>query len=240
MLRQSDDLSECAPDRQQRRILATAATRADDANPSRCRHTARRGDLTPDPCRRLHAAPGTVCTLANRLGHPDATIVPQAGLAQRTIPWLTLRSSATRPPMQSQDLRRIAAPLARRLAMDADAAQIADAVVALWQEVDAALAPVVGRRGVAVLLVRSVHVASAAHPWMAALVEDSRPALDPAALQSLLARQSSAEAAAGGSAVLRTVHELLTSLVGPSLSERLLRTVGARPSDTPPTHDTSP
>jgi len=47
--------------------------------------------------------------------------------------------------------------------------------------------------------------------------------MDPAALKSMLAQRSSDEAAAGGSAFFQTFHDLLASLVGPSLTERFRR-----------------
>ena len=39
---------------------------------------------------------------------------------------------------------------------------------------------------------------------------------------------------------LQTFHELLATLVGPSLTERLLRSVWADSSSGPPAQDTSP
>ena len=44
----------------------------------------------------------------------------------------------------------------------------------------------------------------------------------------------------GGGALLQTFYELLASLVGPSLTERLLRSVWAHSSSGPPAQDTSP
>ncbi|MBC7940867.1 MAG: hypothetical protein H7Z19_14080 [Chitinophagaceae bacterium] len=96
--------------------------------------------------------------------------------------------------------------------------------------------PVIGPLGVRALYDRSLHLAGASHAWLA----DSRgpdPArLDPAALRSTLARQTPADAARGGALLLQTFHDLLTSLIGSSLSGRLLRTVWVRflSQDTPP------
>jgi hypothetical protein len=63
---------------------------------------------------------------------------------------------------------------------------------------------------------------------------------DFAGLRAALATQSSAEAADANAAVLQTFHDLLTSLIGASLTERLLRPVwgsltgGDAPQDTTP------
>jgi hypothetical protein len=141
--------------------------------------------------------------------------------------------------MESQESRRIAAPLAHRVAQDADAAQIAEAAVSIWQEIDAALTPIIGQRGVAALYRRSLYITGATHPWLAGTHEGVPTAMDLAALKSALAQQNSA-AAVGGGALLQTFHELLASLVGPSLTERLLRSVWANSSSGPPAQDTLP
>ena len=90
----------------------------------------------------------------------------------------------------------------------------------------------------AALYKRSLHLAGATHPWMAATNDGVLAALDPAALKSLFTLQSRADAAAGGDALLKTFHELLATLIGPSLTERLLRSVWANSSDGKPSEDT--
>ena len=131
-------------------------------------------------------------------------------------------------------------PLASRVGSDADAAQIAAAVIAIWDEIDDALTPIVGPLGMVALYRRSLHLAAAHHPWLAGRDEGVLTDTDPAVLKSVLARRSSADAAAGGSAFLNTFHELLASLIGPSLTERLLRSVWDNPSSGPAAQDTSP
>jgi hypothetical protein len=131
-------------------------------------------------------------------------------------------------------------PLAHRVPADANAAQIAEAVVATCQEIDAALAPIIGQRGVAALYRRSLHLASALHPWLAATPEGFDAALGLGPLKTAFAQQSSADAVAASSALFRTFHELLGSLVGPSLTERLLRAVWTHPISAPPAQDMSP
>jgi hypothetical protein len=142
--------------------------------------------------------------------------------------------------MGSQESSRLAAPLAHRVAKDADAARIAEAIASTWQEIDAALTPIIGQRGVAALYKRSLYLTAATHPWLGATHQSVQPTLDLAALRSVFAQQTSADAAAGGSALLQTFHELLASLVGPSLTERLLRSVWADSSSGSPAQDTSP
>ena len=121
-------------------------------------------------------------------------------------------------------------PLANRIDADADAAQIAVAVLGIWEEIDDALTPIVGPLGVVALYRRSVHLAAAQHPWLAGRDDGVLTDTDPAVLKSVLAQRSSAEAAAGGNAFLHTFHGLLANLIGPSLTARLLRSVWDNPS----------
>jgi hypothetical protein len=130
--------------------------------------------------------------------------------------------------------------LANRVGSDADATQIAAAVLAIWEEIDDALTPLIGPLGLAALYRRTVHLSAAQHPWLAGRDEGVLTDTDPAVLKSLLAHRSSAEAAAGGSAFLDTFHELVASLIGPSLTARLLRSVWDNPSSGPAAQDTSP
>jgi hypothetical protein len=138
-----------------------------------------------------------------------------------------------------QEGQRIAAALAHRAGRDADAAQIADAVCATWQAIDAALSPVLGSRGVAALYKRSLYLTGAAHPWLALLHDGVQHTIELSALKPVIAQQTSADAAAGGNALLQAFYQLLASLVGPSLTERLLRSVWADSSSGAPAQDTS-
>jgi hypothetical protein len=130
------------------------------------------------------------------------------------------------------------APLAHRVGRDADAAQVAEAMAATWREIDAALAPVIGRGGVAALYKRSVHLTRTAHPWVDTLLGGVQGGMDLAALRSLFAAQGSAEACACGNDLLQTFYQLLGSLIGASLTERLLRSVWATSSSGTPAQDT--
>ena len=124
----------------------------------------------------------------------------------------------------------ITAPLANRVQPGANAAQIASALIGLWNDIDDVLTPIIGARGVVALYQRSLQLSTPGHPWLAVAVKGG----EPASLQTLLAHQSATAAAAGGNAFLLTFQCLLASLVGPSLTERLLRPVWAAPLSGPP------
>ncbi|MES2717055.1 MAG: hypothetical protein V4795_14895 [Pseudomonadota bacterium] len=147
-----------------------------------------------------------------------------------------------RPDTSSR--RRATAPLAHRIADDSTAAEIAAACAAIWLEVHAALSPIIGPRGVAALGQRSLHLASVEHPWLAARQPGGPAGLDAALLVALLAQASSNdEAAAAGSSFLQTFRALLSSLIGSSLTERLLRSVWGPPDtalNSPTAQDPTP
>lgn len=144
-----------------------------------------------------------------------------------------------RVSMGSEENLGLSASLVRRIGDNADATQISDALAAIWQEIEAVLAPILGQRGVAALYKRSLYLASPAHPWLGSLQEGIPAAMDLAALRAAVSQQSRGEAVAGGITLLSGFHSLLTSLVGPSLTERLLRSVCVNSSSGAPAQDPS-
>ena len=117
---------------------------------------------------------------------------------------------------------------------------VADAAVAQWRAVVAALAPIIGSHGVAALYYRSLHLAAKVHPWLAHERGADAPPIDLVALRSLVAGRDAASAAEGSDFLLRTFMELLAGLVGVSLTERLLGPIvaqhlGGKPEQDPST-----
>ena len=123
--------------------------------------------------------------------------------------------------------RQKSLPLAQRVAHDAPADEVAAAVAAIWRDVDGALRPIIGQRGVAALYDRCIHLVASTYPWLAPGRQNAaaldEPMLDLSALQALLSQQPAATALACGNAMLQSFQRLLSSLVGPLLTERLLR-----------------
>jgi hypothetical protein len=143
-------------------------------------------------------------------------------------------------PPESLQGPRWPEPLTSRLGADADVEQIVDTVMAVWRETEDALSPIVGHRGVAALFHRSLKLVSAAHPWLEAGLGGALDAVDPKALAARLLQQPAAEAAAGGAALFQSLHDLLASLVGAPLTDRLLRSVWAPSTSAPPAQDLPP
>jgi hypothetical protein len=106
-----------------------------------------------------------------------------------------------------------------------DTVSLITKVVSVWRDIDAALAPIIGHRGVAALFGRSLHLTRVDFPWLAAPSENSADRLDFAWLQSALSQQTSDNVVALSGALLQKFAELLTHLIGASLTERLLRPV---------------
>lgn len=135
---------------------------------------------------------------------------------------------------QSEESRQIVASLAHRVGPDADIARIAQALVITLQAMDTALTPIIGHQGVTALYRRSIHLCASNHPRLASTYDSVQSTLDLIALKSVLVEQSETDALFFGEVLLTTFYELLTTLIGPSLTARLLRDVwGPSLSDTP-------
>lgn len=139
---------------------------------------------------------------------------------------LTLTNGPRPMPMDSQQDGRWPAPLSTWL-NDADTIQVADAAVALWLQINQALHPILGHRGVAALFNRSVKNTAARFPWIGQDPQDALAVVDPSVLKAALLLQTAAEATAGVDSLFQSLRALLTSLVGSSLTDRLLRSVWA-------------
>jgi hypothetical protein len=111
-----------------------------------------------------------------------------------------------------------------------NAGVVAEATLNLWQQMAAGLAPIIGARGVDVLFGRSLHLTSRAFPR---LVITGDPGDNDALLASLkahLAECDTNDALESSYALLGTFTELLSTLIGESLTGRLLHPVWELPS----------
>lgn len=125
--------------------------------------------------------------------------------------------------MEAQPTTPITEVLAELLASGADVEEISSSVALAWGEIEVSLSPVIGAAGVAALCKRSIHLASREHPFLAAHAGQAG-IWDPDALHRALAAQTREDAAAAGADILKQFRDLLARLVGPDLTERLLRT----------------
>jgi hypothetical protein len=141
---------------------------------------------------------------------------------------------------ESEEGRQIVASLAHRVGNTVDSAHIADAIVRTLQDINAVLIPVVGPKGVAALYRRSLYVCTSSHARLANTYESLVIAMDLVELKSLLVLQNRADALFFGEELLKAFYELLATLIGPSLTARLLRVVWENSLSTTPAQDISP
>ena len=130
----------------------------------------------------------------------------------------------------------LAVTLSARVGQSVDPARVADVLVSILREVEAALAPVLGTRGIELLFRRSLHLSvtlqslSTLHPRIATPLDEDLgmpTPLDFDPLRIMLAQHTGADAITHGTALLQTLYDQLVELVGLPLTERLLRSVWA-------------
>ncbi|QZP36111.1 hypothetical protein K5K95_27010 [Pseudomonas sp. DR48] len=105
---------------------------------------------------------------------------------------------------------------------------------------DKALTPIIGQQGVAALFRRSLHLCANHHPRLVDSANRVLASQAPAAFKSILVEQSDADALFFGEVLLMNYYELLTTLIGPSLTARLLRDVWEPSLSDTPSQENSP
>ncbi len=119
--------------------------------------------------------------------------------------------------------------LVRAAGDDPDAEAVAAAAIDVWRRMAARLTPVIGTQGVAVLFRRALLLTSRAFVWLAAVKDDEDADVLQESLMRGLASQEMAVAGEASAALLIRFVELLVSLIGEALTERLLEPVWASP-----------
>jgi hypothetical protein len=139
---------------------------------------------------------------------------------------------AIRMPTADSKLLRdaIRAALARHAGHVPDAHTTAEAMAATWRLVAVQLAPVIGARGLDVLFSRALQQTTAAFPWLAVAVDRGGSDSPLPSLMLCLAGQHTVTAEEASYTLLLTFTNLLSTLIGEPLTERLLAPVWARPS----------
>ncbi|WP_415769315.1 hypothetical protein [Pseudomonas sp. LB3P38] len=140
----------------------------------------------------------------------------------------------------SEESRQIVASLAHRVGPNADTARIAQAIISTLRDMDVALTPIIGQQGGAALYRRSLHLCASHHPRLAGTCDRAPPGMDLTALKSVIVEQSETDALFFGEMLLTTFYELLTTLIGPSLTARLLRGVWEPSLSDTPSQEISP
>jgi hypothetical protein len=131
------------------------------------------------------------------------------------------------PLSKKQHLRDLArATLMSRAGRTPDSAAVGAAVLGTWELTAEQLTTLIGPRAVSVLLLRALHLASAEFPFLAQVAAQGNEALP--ALQAGLSERLPGEAMEIGISLIVAFNELLATLIGVSLSERLMTPVWAQ------------
>ncbi|TBR11304.1 MAG: hypothetical protein EPO46_06735 [Lysobacter sp.] len=120
---------------------------------------------------------------------------------------------------------RITSEFENRLRGGADSRALGRATASAWSGIVENLQPVIGVRGVESLARRCMFLAASQHPWLGEVRGPEGSTILAGPLAAAFEQQTPQEAAAGGAFLLNTLNELLASLVGASLTARLLQPV---------------
>lgn len=142
--------------------------------------------------------------------------------------------------MKSNESTLSAAALAYKVAQGETSFHIADVVLHAWRQINVALSPLIGHRGVAGLYQRTLHVTGNDYPWLAICYKGITHEMNLEDLQKILAQQSSSDAANAGGMLFQTFHDLLGSLIGPALTELLLQSIWISSSSGTSAQDSTP
>lgn len=119
--------------------------------------------------------------------------------------------------------------LAQRAGSNADARAIAEATISIWQQISVRLVRVIGVRGVDALFCRALHLTARSFPFLLIAGNHRDRVALLANLRACLETRETLVASELGYALLVTFTELLATLIGESLTQRLLLPVWVAP-----------
>ncbi|MEP7246287.1 MAG: hypothetical protein ABI885_21780 [Gammaproteobacteria bacterium] len=106
-----------------------------------------------------------------------------------------------------------------------NAREFADTCAETWQDMHAALSPIIGSGGVSALYKRCLFLRRGEYPWLSEVRVVSPQSGDFAALVDAIRERPEAEALAANDALLAAFRQLLNNLIGAALTGQLLHTV---------------
>ena len=112
-----------------------------------------------------------------------------------------------------------------RVAADATAPQIADALFTMTLAIDAALVPTIEPMALNQLFAHTLAASAKTYPWMSNDSQDYDHGLDLQEMKLLFSQQTSDDAAGGATLFLKTFYDSLSGIIGVALSDRLLRPI---------------
>ncbi|MBC7701168.1 hypothetical protein [Aquabacterium sp.] len=160
-------------------------------------------------------------------------------MSERGVPSTIPRGRIVTGPDMPDEAPSTKAILAQLATNGDHAAQAASVAVTIWSAIDLALAPIVGQRGFAALYKRSLQLTGVDFPCLATVQDAVVQVAEFSVLHAVLSQQENPTAAAASVALLGNFHDLLTKLIGRSLTDRLLRSVCETTSSGRPAQDIS-
>ena len=107
---------------------------------------------------------------------------------------------------------------------------VAEATISTWRRVDGLLVPLIGSQGVDATFRRALYLASKTFPWLASGEGNGDSALLLAGLKARMENRNADEAAEAGYTLLVCFTDLLMTLIGEALTERVLSPAWSSPS----------
>jgi hypothetical protein len=123
--------------------------------------------------------------------------------------------------------------LALRQGRDPGSGAIAEAAIGLTREVARCLAPLIGSRGVDALVSRSLQLTVPAFPWLGLTGEHGNVMGSLASFKARLEVRDPMVVTEASVALLVTFTDLLVTMIGASLTDRLLGPIWAAPAPSP-------
>lgn len=119
------------------------------------------------------------------------------------------------------------------LECDASTCEIAAVAADKWKQLDAGLKPIIGCRGLDAIYTHGAQLTAEDFPWLHVVDAHMRPFAGFEWLEAQLAKQEPEIAVAANATFYNNVCDLLASLVGAPLTERLLTSIfGGEESET--------
>lgn len=100
---------------------------------------------------------------------------------------------------------------------------VAVQAVGFFRRAEAALSPIIGAQSVGALYQRSLHLTRSEHPWLAIGCGEWMQTDPLVLLENTVTRQTLGSASAAVQALLSAFRQLLSTLIGTSLTAQLLR-----------------
>ncbi len=127
--------------------------------------------------------------------------------------------------LNSRGREKVRRTMAHHAGASPDADAVAKATFIIWNDVEARLSTVIGTKGVDILFKRSLYLTTSSFPWLKGTEHPQDRESLFSGIKACLASRETESSTEAGCAFLNILTELLNTLIGDSLTERLLEPV---------------